>query len=126
MQIFTKLTARSKAKAGRDCNANLWSQWVSDPKAIHYLLRDEDALQPEEVSLIEDWATKQLEWGLHVRVHGGASGMPQVVEVFGPNLVEPHVLSYRVGKEIQVDEAHGKSRRCSSVVEALDFIVQYT
>lgn len=125
MQIFTK-SLSGKKKPGREGDANIWRQWVRDPKAIHWLLRDEETLRPEEVSMIEDWATKQLEWGLHVRLHAGVSGSPQVVEVFGPDLVEPHALSYRVGGEVQVDEAHGRSRRCTSMTEALDFIVQYT
>lgn len=126
MWIFTKLRSGKNEKTGREGGANMWNHWIRDPKAIHWLLRDEGALQPDEVSLIEDWAAKQLEWGLHVRLHAGVSGAPQVVEVFGPDLVEPHVLSYRVGGEVQVDEAHGKSRRCASMTEALDFIVQHT
>ena len=126
MQIFTKLLPGKKGKTGREGGANMWSRWVRDPEALRWLLCDEDALRPEEVSLIEDWAAEQLEWGLHVRLHAGVSGAPQVVEVFGPDLVEPHVLSYHVGGEVQVDEAHGKSRRCASMTEALDFIVQHT
>ena len=126
MQFFTKLLARERGKPGRADGVNLWRQFVGNPKALRWLLRDEDVLRPGEVSAVEGWAKRQLECGLHVRVHDGALGLPQVVEVFGPDLVEPHVLLYRVGDEVQVDGSHGESRRCADMTKALDFVTNYT
>jgi len=126
MQIFTKWLRNMDDKPGRACGANLWRQWVQQPKATRWLLRDEDTLNARDLPLVEGWADKQLEWGLHVRIHAGPSGASQVVEVLGPDLAQPHVLLYRVGNECQIDEAHGESRRCINMVEALNFIEKYT
>ena len=126
MQIFTKLFACKKNAPGRAVGVNLWRQWVGNPKAIRWLLRDEDALRLDDLDTVESWAGRQREWGLHVRLHASAAGLPQVVEVFGPDLTEPHVLLYRVGEEIQVDEHHGASRRYADMAEAVDFVANHT
>lgn len=126
MQYFTTWLGNKRSKPGRAGGANLWRQWVQQPRAMHWLLRDEDMLNPKDVSLVEHWADMQVEWGLHVRLHVGPSGLPQVVEVFGPDLTEPHVLLYRVDNEVQIDEAHGESRRCTGMTEALDYVASYT
>ena len=126
MQIFTKPVAGGTAKPGRAGGSSLWRQWVRDPGATRWLLRGEDVLRPDDVRSVRGWAERQAEWGLHVRLHAGAAGSPRVVEVFGPDLVEPHVLIRRVGEEIQVDEAHGASRRCGDIAGALEFVEKYT
>ena len=126
MKIFTKLFRNTGAKPGRAEGVNLWRQWVRNPKAIRWLLCDQDVLQPDDVDLVEGWAERMLEWGMHVRLHAGVSGRQQLVEVFGPDLMVPHVLLYRVGEEIQVDEYHGASRRCADVPEALEFVTNCT
>ena len=126
MQIFTKPDAGNSGKPGRSGGLNLWRQWVRSPGAMCWLLREGDVLRPDDIGAIRSWAERQAEWGLHVRLHAGAAGSPQVAEVFGPDLVEPHVLIHRVGEEIQVDEAHGASRRCCDMVEALDFVEKHT
>ena len=126
MQLFPKLLPRRKNKPGRADGVNLWRQWVRNPKAIRWLLLDEDVLRPDEIGIVQGWAEKQLNWGLHVRLHAGVAGLPQVIEVFGPDLMEPHVLLYRVGEEFQVDEHHGASRRCADMAEALEFVMNHT
>ena len=126
MQILTKLLGNAAAKPGRADGVNLWRQWVSNPKAIRWLLRDEDVLGPTDTALVQGWSERMLEWGMHVEMHAGVSGLNQMVEVFGPDLATPHVLLYRVGDEIQVDEYHGASRRCADMAEALEFVADHT
>ena len=126
MQISTGYRLGRKNKPGRVDGMNLWRQWLHNPDAIRWLLRDDDVLHPDDVAAVKSWAQAQLEWGLHVRLHEDVAGQPQVIEVFGPDLIEPHVLFYRVGKEIQVDEHHGASRRFPAIAAALDFVVGYT
>lgn len=126
MKIFTKLDTPSKGKPGREGAVNLWRQWVDDPDAIRVRLREDDALRPEDSASVRGWAERQEEWGLRVRVHDGATGLPQFLEVFGPDGLEPHVLVRRVGEEVQVDEYHGASRLCPDMAEALDFVAGHT
>lgn len=126
MQIFTKPVVGGSGKPGRSGGLNLWRQWARNPGAVRWLLRDADVLRPDDIGAVRGWAERQAEWGLHVRLHAGAAGSPQIAEVFGPDLVEPHVLIHRVGEEIQVDEAHGASRCCGDMAEALGFVENHT
>ena len=126
MKIFTKLFGGVGVKPGRADGVNLWRQWVRNPKAIRWLLRDQDVLRSEDIVVVESWAETMLDWGMHVRMHAGVAGPHQLAEVFGPDLMVPHVLLYRVGEEIQVDEYHGASRRCADMPEALEFVASCT
>lgn len=126
MSVFTMRRSGLRGKPGRAGGPNLWRQWVRDPRAVRWLVRDGDVLGPRDIDVVEGWADAQSEWGLHVRLHDGVAGSPQVVEVFGPDLVEPHVLVYRVEDGFQVDEAHGASRCFAGMAEALDFVAEHT
>ena len=118
--------SESDDKPGKAGEANQWRQWVMQPRAIARLQGNKDYLNEVDVSALRSWASKQTEWGLRVRLHTGMSSMPHVIEIFGPDLFEPHVILYRVGSDIQVDEAHGESRLCCGMNEALDFVIKHT
>lgn len=126
MQIFSKLFGSPGIEREPVNGVSLWRQWVRNPKAARWLLREEDVLRLDDVCAVEDWADKMVEWGMHVRMHAGVAGVHQVIEVFGPDLAVPHVLLYRVGEEIQVDEFHGASRRCADMPHALDYVTSCT
>lgn len=123
MVNFTRATT---GKPGCVGGPNLWRRWLRNPESMRRLLCEDDVLRSDDIADVRGWAERQAEWGLHVRLHAGPAGHPQVVEVFGPDLVEPHVLVYRVGEEVQVDEYHGASRRCAHMAEALHYVVTYT
>lgn len=126
MRFFTHWPLGNPPKPGHAGNLNLWRQWVSYPKGFRWFMSDADVLRFDEIRAIKAWSHAQLEWGLHIRLHNDAlSGLPQVIEVYGPDLIEPHVILYRRETEIQVDGTNGEGRRFDQISEALHFVGCY-